>query len=62
MQDQQGRLQNGLELLESTENVQVNWGSSSTGTFSLDLLPLCKKLIEVRIDQCEVKLISGSKY
>ena len=51
MQDQQGRLQNGLELLESTENVQVNWGSSSTGTFSLDLLPLCKKLIEVPIDQ-----------
>ena len=38
MQDQQGRLQKGLELLESTENVQVIWGSSSTGTFSLDLL------------------------
>ena len=38
MQDEQGRLQNGLELLESTENVQVNWGSSSIGTFSLDLL------------------------
>ena len=44
MQDQQGRLQNGLELLESTENVQVNWGSSSTGTFSLDFSLFARSL------------------
>ena len=32
MWDQQERVQNGLELLEGTENVQVRGGSRSTGT------------------------------
>ena len=35
---------NGLELLEGEEKVQVYWGSSSTGTCSLDLLLFARSL------------------
>ena len=43
----------GLELLGSTENVQVNWGSSSTGTFSLDLLLIARSLSKSELNSAK---------
>ena len=43
----------GLELLESTENVQVKWGSSSTGTFSLDHLLIARSLSKSELNSAK---------
>ena len=45
--------QNGLELLESIEEVQVNWDPRDIGISFLAPPLLCKNLSHVRIDQCK---------